>query len=128
MQYNPPRPTVDQEVFSLNVGNNARNQEQVLTPMVVSKVGRKYFSAKRADDAIGYSETQYHLDTWIQKTEFCANSRIFPTKQEWYDEQEAALLSAEFKTVFGFGYAGSKQLSLTALLAIKDIIDNDKQK
>jgi len=125
MKYNPSKPAVGQNVFSLNIGNDARNREQELTPMVITKVGRKYFTAQRPDDTIGYSGKQYHLDTWIEKTEFCANSRIFVTEQEWLDEQEINQINEEMKNLFS--YRSTQPLSLAALHAIQKIIEDDKK-
>lgn len=38
-----PTPQVGQTLYSLNIGNAARNCEQKLKPVIVRKVGRKYF-------------------------------------------------------------------------------------
>ena len=41
------KPVVGQVLYSLNVGNAARNCGQVLTPVTVVSVGRKYFKVKK---------------------------------------------------------------------------------
>lgn len=93
-------PTVGQRLFSLNVGNYARNTEQKLTPVIVSKVGRKYFTCKREDYHL---ETQYHLEDWREKTEYCVNSALYESEQAWEDEKEAAQLCKQIHQAFEYG-------------------------
>lgn len=57
------KPEVGQVVYSLNVGNAARNREQVLTPLKVTKVGRKYFTALE-DGYPDHLSVQFHIDSW----------------------------------------------------------------
>ena len=89
------KPEVGQTLYSLNIGNAARYCEQVLTPVTVTKVGRKYFTIGE-----GRIATQYHLDTWHEKTEFSAGSRIYRSPQEWADEKEADSLAGRIHDVF----------------------------
>ncbi len=54
------KPAVGQVLYSLNVGNAARGRERVLTPVVVIKVGRKYFTC-RPEGKDSWADVQYHL-------------------------------------------------------------------
>jgi len=92
------KPTVGQKLYSLNIGNAARNREQILTPVIVRKVGRKYFSA--SSEASPTLITEYTLEAWEEKTEYCRNSRLFENPQEWLDEKEATDITAAIRKAF----------------------------
>ena len=97
--------TVGRVLYSLNVGNAARNREQELTPVTVTKIGRKYFTAKRE----GFSfETQYHLDDWREKSEYLENSRLYASAQEWEDEKESKEICQRLGKLFQYG--GNQEL------------------
>lgn len=64
------KPIVGETLFSLNVGNDARHGvPQILTPMVVKSVGKKYFKLSRPESNW---TVEFYLEDWSQKTEFCA--------------------------------------------------------
>lgn len=111
------KPKVGQTLYSLNVGNSARNCEQVLTPVIVTKVGRKYFTAGE-----GWRETQYHLDTWQEKSEYSAKSCLYKTPQDWEDSKEHSILAMKMRKAFDYG--GSR-LSLDSLRKISEIIKSE---
>ena len=113
------KPTVGQRMFSLNVGNAARHRDQVLTPVVVSKVGRKYFTAKR-DNEYGI-ETEYRLDDWRENHEFSPNSKLYETKEEWEDEKECERLLDTIHKTFDHG-AGCNRFKLETLRQIVNAI------
>lgn len=115
------KPKVGQRVFSLNIGNAARNCAQVLTPYVVTKVGRKYFSARREDDKTGWTTKQYYLDTWYEKTEYSANSRIYEDPQQWEDEKERDDILNQLRKACSHGHR-KLQLSLAQLREIAKIV------
>lgn len=81
-------PGVGETLYSLNVGDAARNREQVLTPVVVRKVGRKYFEASPAEQP--HLITQYRLSDWGEHSDYSARSRLYRTPKEWEDEKESA--------------------------------------
>ena len=93
--------TVGQELFKLNIGNNARRDvAQKLTPVVVTKIGRKYFSVKDH----GYNfETAFSLEDWTEKTEYTANVCLYKNEQEWSDEKEEAMLCKAIWNAFEYG-------------------------
>lgn len=106
---------IGQTLYSLNIGNSARGCEQKLTPVVVSKIGRKYFTVKESD----YFETQHYLDGWCEKSEYISNSRLYVSPQEWEDDKEKEklnhLIGGEFKLL-------NSKLPLEALRKIHSII------
>lgn len=116
------KPEVGQKVFSLNIGNAARRKKQELTPCIVTKVGRKYFTTQHDDDNTGWSSVQYHLDTGYEKTNYTANNRVYLSEQEWSDEKEATKLLQHIKEVFQYG-RNNKKLSLSSLREIVDVLN-----
>lgn len=115
------KPEVGQRVFHLNIGNAARNRKQKLTPYVVTKVGRKYFTAAPEGNDNRLMENQYCIDSWFEKTDYSASSRLYATEQEWHDEQEINVLCREFRNTFEYG-RNKENLPLPSLRAIKTII------
>jgi len=113
---------IGETLYSLNVGNAARNREQTLTPVIVTKVGRKYFSAASEEyQDRGFMHTQYHLDDWSEKTEYTANSVLYRTPKDWEREKEMNCLRVKLRK--HFEYAGnSKELTLEQLRTIALII------
>lgn len=100
-----------------------RNRKGVkLTSVIVTKVGRKYFTCKEKGDA--WYETQYHLDTWREKTDYSEDSCLYSNPQEWEDEREASKLC---KVIwYTFEYGNNKQdIPLSGLRVIADIIEGE---
>jgi len=112
------KPEVGQQLFSLNIGNAARNIEQKLTPVEVVRVGRKYFTCKGVGRG---GETKYLLDGWGENTKYCVKSRIYADEQSYHDEKERRDLYSEIRDVFSH-YRGTKDFSLEQLREIHDII------
>ena len=109
------RPEVGETLFSLNVGNAARNCPQVLTPVVVTKVGRKYFTAGG-----GWQAKQYRFSDCAQKSEYIADSALYESEQEWEDEKEARVLAGAISEAFKHG-RNTKGVPLAALRKIHAI-------
>lgn len=118
---NKPIPKVGQTLYSLNVGNAARRTEQKLTPVIVRKVGRKYFECSPEDWS--ENKTVYHLDNWQEKTEGVEDSCLYQTEQEWLDEQETVRIYAVIRNKFET-YGRAATLSLDKLRRIKEIIES----
>ena len=94
------KPILGETLYSLNVGNSAGHCLQVLKPVEVVKVGRKYFSTKLP----GYSWIiEYHVDTWAEKTNYAPNRKLYESEQEWLDESEAYSLLESIKAHFAYG-------------------------
>lgn len=115
-----PKPIVGQTLYALNVGNNARNREQTLTPVVVLSVGRKYFKAvaEECKDRPRLA-IQYDLSDWRECTRYTPNWKLYEGAQAWADEQEARALDAAIGQRFSAHRSG---LSLAALRSIHGVI------
>lgn len=116
------KPVVGQKLYSLNVGNMARNGEQKVKEVVVHKVGRKYFECRREGWTRG---TKYHLSNWREKTDFCANSCLYVSKQDWLDEKESRELCLFIKDSFEYGH-NKAGVTLPAIRTIVNIIKANK--
>lgn len=114
------KPIVGETLFSVNIGNaTSRYQPQKLTPMVVSAVGKKYFTLESPHG----KGAQFHLDTWREKTEYCENHKLYETEQDWLDEAEEREICKMIGDSFQYG-DNNKNLSIEALRKIKDILLN----
>jgi len=113
------KPTVGQTLYRLNVGYAAR---QKLTTVVVTKVGRKYFTVTKDPDRRFPIETQYQLDTWEGNSKYSLGAKLYETEQEWKDEKEARALSKTIGAAFEYGRNVSAQ-PLDALRRIMAIIE-----
>lgn len=116
-----PKPKVGDKLFSLAINNAARtykSRDHELTPVVVTKVGRKYFSASEDKHRI----TEYHLDTWCEKTNYSPNSRLYSSEQEWIDEKECHVICKQIGEHFMYG-ANKAGLTIETLREIKELIE-----
>ncbi len=116
------KPEVGQRLYSLNIGNAARRAEQKLSPVRVTKVGRKYFTCC-PDGGSRWQETQYHIDGWYEKTEFSANSILYLNTQGRKDEIESQTICDFVWKIFEYGH-NYKKIPLDQLRAINQIIMN----
>lgn len=110
---------VGQRLYSLNVGNDARNGEQKLTPVVVKKLGRKYFTV--GIEGKSYLDEQCYLDTWDEKSIYSSTFILYETEQEWRDEEEAEEILADIRSKFGHR-VGWRNFPLSALREIAAIM------
>ncbi len=109
-----PRPVVGQTLYALNVGNNAKHQEQRLTPVEVVSVGRKYFKAiPEAYRKSPHMAIEYHIDDWRQRTDYTAGYRLLASEQDWTDEKEAHALEHDLWELFRG--SGARRCSLESL-------------
>ena len=94
--------------------------EGPLIQVIVSKVGRKYFTCK-----MDWREIQFHLDSWRQVTEYSPDCLLYETEQEHSDLREKERLAALLRQEFN--YYGSSPFSLETLRQIKEIITKAKE-
>jgi hypothetical protein len=111
-----PVPKVGQTVYSLNTGNAARNVEQRLTPVIVTKVGRKYFTVGE-----GWQATEYNLENWVEKTIYSPSSCLYISEQEYAEENEAAEICELLYKTFKHGHNILK-VPLASLRKLAEII------
>jgi len=115
------KPQVGQKLYSLNIGNAARGRKQELTPVIVTAVGRKYFTCLPEGSNSKWLSTQYNLDTWYEKTNYSFNSSLYESKQEFIDEKESEEICRYFEGVFKYGKNNAK-LGLEDLRKIKAFV------
>ena len=111
------KPKVGQTLYSLNVGNASRGRKSELTPVVVTKVDRKYFTAGK-----GYRPLRFHLSDWSQKSDYTASSRLYETEQDYIEEKERSEICTFIGEAFKNGRT-SKDLTLSVLRSIRDLIN-----
>lgn len=112
--------TVGMQLFSLNTGNAARNKAQVLTPVIVTKVGRKFFYAKK--DGANF-DTRYLISDWREDTDYSICSVLFESEQDYEDMKHCKDLSAKICDEFKYGSSRS-DLDLPSLQSIHKIIED----
>jgi len=89
-----------QTLYSLNVGNAARHRTQELTPVIVTHIGRKYFTCKKAGSS--YAKF-YFLDDWSEKSEFLATSKLYETPEEWEGDKLKTEIIGKIRKAFEYG-------------------------
>lgn len=113
------KPILGETLYDLNIGNAAgRGVPQVLTPVKVASVGRKYFTC--APEGREWAAVKYHIDTWAEKSDFCKDHKLYASPQEWEDAKEVAALADMIRNYFG-GY-GKCNVPLENLRKIKDLL------
>jgi hypothetical protein len=116
------KPEVGQILYRLNVGNAARHVEQKLTPVRVTKVGRKYFTCASEGSRFG---TEYHLEDWTEKTEYSPDSALYSSQQAWEEEKESRELIKKIRDEFNYG--NNKNFNLNKLRGIAKILFTEDQ-
>ena len=112
--------TVGMQLFSLNTGNAARNKARVLTPVIVTKIGRKFFYAKK--DGANF-DTRYLISNWREDTDYSVCSVLFQSEQDYEDMKHCKDLSAKIYNEFKHGGSASN-LDLCSLKQIHKIIED----
>ena len=120
-------PKVGQTLYSLNVGNAARNTKQELTPVLVMRVGRKYFWCSKYPNHLGINHlgTKYRLDDWTEVSDYQSTSEIYFSEQEYNDYKERVLIHKSLSDFF----RRSTEVPLETLREIKRLLgDHIKNK
>jgi hypothetical protein len=114
---------VGQQVWLVNIGNDARNKPSVATPATVTKVGKKYFYVKGAEGTFyAYSEIAFDKKDWHQVTEYSSNVELYETQQEFLDKVEKARICHFIWDAFEYG-SNQRNLTLETLRKIKELIE-----
>jgi len=122
------KPKVGQKFYSLNIGNAAgRYRPQELTPVIVTKVGTKYFYCNN-DGGTKYTENRYNIEDWRHDNDgYQPTSMLYESEQEWKDEKEANEICAFIHKAFE--YRNNRLgISLEDLIKIKTIIEKYEAK
>ena len=120
-----PTPVVGQTLYSLNVGNSARNTPQALKAVIVRRVGRKYFACSAEGMEDEWHWIEYYLDTWREHNSYSANSQLYSGVQERLDEVEAQRICNFIGDTFMYGLNKHK-LSIETLRKIELLITENK--
>ena len=125
-----PTPTVGQIVYSLNVGNAYRQGgQQELTPMVVTKIGTKYFYIKPVDGR-SLRTVAFHLDTWWEHTDYSATHKLYESEQVWDDDKDRRritdLVLRRFDSHITRGGSQIDPLPLATLKKIAALIEGEE--
>lgn len=124
------KPRVGDRLFRLNVGNAARRGGQKLTPVVVVKVGTKFFSVSPdefADRTSSHMWTEFKLADWREKTNYTPNHALYRTEQEWLDEQEFHRTWTTLRETFASYGSPKTALSLGQLRRIVAILNEERK-
>lgn len=104
------KPEVGQTVYRLPIGNAARRGNVELTPVVVTKVGRKYFTVGEDCQA-----QQFFIDGWHQNAgEYIADFRCFESPEEW-DKERVMSAKTMFIRKFFNSYAKLTEEQINAI-------------
>lgn len=114
-------PLLKQTLYSLNVNNAARGKPQTLTPVLVTKIGRKYFDCTPQDKESHFS-ISYHLEDWREKTDYSPDTVLYASPQEWEEEKETKELCWFINRTFEHGL-NLKKTSLENLRKIRALIE-----
>lgn len=113
------KPKVGETLYMLNINNAAHHKAQVLVPVKVVNVGRKYFGV-----TYGKCCDEFIIDNWHQNTRCSPNYRLFEKEQEWLDERDHDALTKSIREAFS--HYGKSTLSLDQLRRIQSVIMEGK--
>lgn len=117
------KPEVGQILYSLNVGNAAgRHSPQVLTPVTVTSVRKKYFMCSPVEPSKQWQSTTFEIETWREKTEYSADEELYDSAQEWANEFESSKLLGEIRGILN-AYDNDK-ISLDVLRSVRSLLPN----
>ncbi len=118
------KPYVGQTVYSLNIGNAARNREQVLTEYRVVGVGRKYFTIQRHDSTGNIGKIQFTINDWRQNTNYCEDHCLYTSRQDYEDEKESNDICRQLGDAFKYSHNNLK-IGLDRLRKIAKILKGE---
>lgn len=113
-------PVLGETLFQLNFWRVSRREEPEMKPVIVTKIGRKYFTVQPAGEE--WLRREFFLDTWREKTNHSGHVFLYESKQQWADEKESEALTLKFERLF----SSRPNLNLDQLKRIGAIIDEPK--
>ena len=78
-----PIPILGQRLFMGYINDGARRWTDKITPVVVTRVGRKYFSVRPVAGGSHGIEIDFCLDSWEQRNVFTPSSKLYASEGEW---------------------------------------------
>lgn len=117
-----PKPVVCQTLYSLNIGYAYKRDTQRLLPVKVVKVGRKYFTCSPVNPILAFKRTEFHIDTWGQRTRFTPDEHLYASEQEYMDEKEQQELVTWIRNAASYG-GQTRKLPLETLRQIKTLME-----
>jgi hypothetical protein len=87
----------------------------VLRPVIVTKVGRKYFTVRL--DGPYAMESEHTIDYWVQKSEFTPNFALYESEQQWADVKERTALCKTIVQAFEWGRCPPVTLETLRMIA-----------
>ena len=120
---NRSKPVVGETLYDLNIGNAARNTPQVLTPVIVRSVGRKYFTCSPEGYEDKRYETKFRLEDWREESDYSTTHCLYTTEQEWSDEKEKNRIIEDIRRVFSGNFLWEREKHLDIPLEKLRVID-----
>lgn len=116
------KPIVGETLYSLNVGNACSKYNPAkLTEVIVTKVGRKFFSAKEKDSP---REERFYVEDWKHECGgYSPRACLYEDPKEWEDEIEAGDLCEKIYRAFEYR-RNTKNISLPNLRIIVGVLNN----
>lgn len=109
-----PKPKVGQVLHQFPL---LRGDKATLSPVVVTRVGRRYFTCSPESDPSEMAGIEYDLETWQERGDPCG-SRLYPSPQAHADEVEARAICRELGDWFYLG-SNRRQVELATLRRIR---------
>lgn len=78
------KPVVGEKLFLVSIPHYA-SDKTITFDCTVIKVGRKYFDIQK--EGWNWSQT-FHIDTWIEKTDYSPHFNLYENEQAWLNEKE----------------------------------------
>lgn len=123
---------VGQTVYIELTGNASRGKapEQCIEEWEITSVGRKCIKACKKESGIFKFETTFEYNDcngrFEEKTDYCINYVLYPTRQEIEEKQEKSSLFQEIEQRFRYG--SQRDIPLEQLRAIHGILDGGNEK
>ena len=82
------KPTVGEQLYLVDIGNNARHGSSEQRECTVTKVGRKYFTVEyQYGSNIDYiREEVITIKRWQEKSDYTSNYEVYETKQAYLEQ------------------------------------------
>ncbi len=119
---------VGQTVYIELTGNVKRGKSgnELIEEWKISRVGKKYIYAKKSDwgNEIAFLKDGRYGNQWFEKTNYCVDYILYPTRQELEDKLEKERL---FDEVYGFfrRYDAIEKITLEQLRQINQILSEE---